>query len=39
MPVDENTKEYTELKSFTAETGIEVDFKVIFHFFLFFKNI
>ena len=25
MPVDENTKEYTELKSFTAETGIEVE--------------
>ena len=26
MPVDENTKEYTELKSFTAETGIEVEY-------------
>ena len=26
MPVDENTKEYTELKAFTESTGIEVEY-------------
>ena len=26
MPVDENTKEYTELKAFTKSTGIEVEY-------------